>query len=66
MIAPNYVSLGFSLFTIQMLLKADCLRLCALSPGLPTEAQLGDCVLLSRVKCCLIALQAACCLLGRS
>lgn len=33
MIAPNYVSLGFSLFTIQMLLKADCLLLCAVNPG---------------------------------
>lgn len=66
MIAPNYVSLVFLLFTIQMLLKADCLLLCAVNPGLPSEAQLDDCVLSSWVKCCLIALQAACCFPGRS
>lgn len=65
-IAPNYVSLVFLLLTIQTLLKADCSLLCAVNPGLPSEAQLDDCVLSSWVKCCLIALQAACCFPGRS
>lgn len=66
MIVPNYVSLVFLLFTIQMLLKANCLPLCAVNPGLLSTAQLDDCVLSSWVKCCLIALQAACCFPGRS
>lgn len=58
MIVPNYVFLSFSLFTIKMVPKADCLLLSAVNLGLPSEAQLDDCVLSSWVKCCLIALQA--------
>lgn len=65
MISANYVSLVFSLFAIQMLLEALCLLLFAAS-WLPSEAQLADRVLPSWVKCCLIALQTACCLPGRS
>lgn len=65
MISASYVSLVFSLFAIQMLLEALYLLLFAVS-WLPSEAQLDHGVLPSWVKCCLIALQAACYLPGRS